>query len=157
MAHENESPIEVTCTVPDKPESGYYDIEGNKHGDLFDSEGHFVARPELMSTDEPVMLLSIGIPNRSVRVWIFSSGPFRGEFTGIFRNFSDIGVLPVAGCFTEWDPNRGVPVIGDAKFYLQSVQCAQNTARIIGYQSHSSLWGAVGLVIPAHTHVTPGP
>jgi hypothetical protein len=86
----------------------------------------------------------------ATRVWGVFGNAFKGGGTYTFNGAWSPGALPVAGCYTEWNPALAKPMWGDANFQLWGIQVSpEGGVRIQGINAFGvKLNTAAGLVIP---------
>jgi hypothetical protein len=147
--------VSEAVSLPQDARQGIFDARGKMvlafkdvgadKSTLFDSDDLGHALRDLKGSPYTVKLLTTS----AIRYWGVFPTPFKGGGTFTFTGAWSPNAGPVAGCYTEWNPQLAKPFWGAAIFQLWSVQVAPGgDVRIIGTQPFGILNTAAGLVIP---------
>src|SRR5689334_470488 len=119
---------EATVQLPEGTESGLFDqrgklvlpIKDNRRdkSSFFEANDLSSALRDLRGSPYQIRVFTAS----STRVWGIFPNAFKDGGTYTFTGAWSPGALPVAGCYTEWNPALAKPMWGSANFQLWGIQ-----------------------------------
>jgi hypothetical protein len=135
--------------VPDKLEAGSFNVYGEKISGQPNAGGDAAA-------SRVSIVINLSPPAPIYHLWGIFSDALKPGQEGVMVFLNLPGDLPMAGAFTEWDPEVNVPVLAnDSLLTIVSVQRAAGVGRVIGRnEAARDVTAAGGIVIGALATVT---